>query len=186
MGHIRWIEENTTHVSKGRLFVATDTDAELLLRARFSDDTLSICMAIAVDALLRETGQSVPGQIERLPLVCDELGRLRLSPQRIVELWPESKLAAGSGLRKPTAQRVGRMFEKAGLKLHKSERATNSRRFKAWRLNHDRFKEFLVVNDYNWHEVVEACRLVFGVPPSLPPSCDELGGTSFSNDPGGL
>ncbi len=165
--HVAWLESGTRHESAGRLFVATDTSSELLMAARFSDDTLAVCMMLAIEALLAETRASVPGQIGRLPLVCDELGRLRLSPARIVELWPDSRLAAGSGLRKPTTQRVGRMLAKAGFKLDPTERAVNSRKWRAWAVAHGRLKEFLhVEGSHSWDEIEAACECVFGKVPA--------------------
>lgn len=162
--HVRAVEDRGGHVSAGRLFVATDTNAELLLEARFADDTLGVCMLLAIEALLIEATHSVPGQVERLPLVCDERGVLRLSPGRIVELWPDSRLAAGSGLRKPTPQRVGRMLQKAGFKVDSGERAIDSRRWKAWRVDHGRLREFLhVEGSHSWEEIAIACKSVFAV-----------------------
>ena len=162
--HVRWLETGVVHASAGRLFVATDTGADVLLQARFSDDTLSICMSIAIEALLGEGSHSVPGQLHRLPLVCDERGQLRMAPTRIVELWPDSKLAAGSGLRKPTTQKVGKLLAKAGFKLDRTERAIDSRKWRAWAVNHDRLREFLVVEgSHDWDEIRSACERVFGV-----------------------
>jgi hypothetical protein len=138
----------------------------LLLQARFADDTLSISMQIAIEALITETRASVPGQLARLPLVCDDQGRLRLSPSRIVDLWPESRLAAGSGVRKPTTQRVGRMLQKAGFKADAAERAVNSRQWKAWTVEHARLREFLHVDgSREWSEIRAACVRVFGNDP---------------------
>ncbi|MDP6423647.1 MAG: hypothetical protein QGG14_02840 [Planctomycetota bacterium] len=165
--HVRWLEEGVQSVSRGRLWVGTDTHAEVLLRARFADDTLSLCMLIAVQALLAETSASVQGQLGRLPLVCDDDGALRLSPARIVDLWPDSRLTAGSGLRKPTTQRVGRMLQKAGFKADGGERAIDSRKWKAWKLEHERLREFLhAEGSYDWSDVASACETVFGRRPS--------------------
>jgi hypothetical protein len=164
--HVRWLETNTTHSAAGRLFVATDTNPELLLRARFADDTLSVCVGIAIDALLSETSTTVPGQIARLPLVCDERGRLRLSPGRIVDLWSDSKLTAGSALRKPTQQRVGRMLQKAGFKLSPNERAIDCYKWRAWAVEHGRLKEFLhVEGSHSWSDIRAACLRIFGREP---------------------
>lgn len=164
--HVRWIEENTQHESRGRLFVDTDTNAELLLQARFADDTLTICTLLAIEALLGEVRTTVPGQLSRLPLVCDDGGRLRLSPARILDRWTESRLAAGSGLRKPTTQRLGRMLSKAGFKRDDGERAVDSRKWKAWAVNHGRLREFLhVEGSHSWEEIEGACERVFGRKP---------------------
>lgn len=164
--HTRWLEENTSHESQGRLFVATDTDPELLLRARFSDDTLATAVNIAIDALFAETRLSVKGNIERLPLICDEQCNLRLSPVRIAALWSDSRLTAGLAIRKPTAQKLGRILQKAGFKAYYHERATDSRKWKAWLIRHDRLREFLhVVSDYTWNELKVACSKVFGRAP---------------------
>lgn len=159
--HVAWLETGVVHTSAGRLFVATDTGAEVLLQARFSDDTLSTCMSIAIEALLGEGSHSVPGQLHRLPLVCDADGCLRLSPTRIVDLWPDSRLAAGSGLRKPTSQKVGRLLQKAGFKLHRDERATKSK-WGAWQVDHARLREFIdVEGSYTWSGIEESCKRVF-------------------------
>lgn len=168
--HIRWIEENTSYDSQGRLFVDTDTDAELLLRARFADDTLSLAIGIAIDALFNETRLSVVGNIERLPLVCDNAGQLRMSPARITDLWADSRLTAGSAVRKPTTQRLGRMLQKAGFKSESLERATDSRRWRAWRVNHKRLREYLhVASEHTWEDIADACKKVFGYEPLIVP-----------------
>lgn len=159
--HVRWIEDNRQHVSQGRFFVRTDTDPEMLRRARFADETLTTCMLICIEALLAEQKHSRPGQLERLPLVVDDDGRLRISPTRIVELWPDSKLTAGSGLRKPTAARVGRMLGKAGFRHDESERANNNR-WRAWVARHDVVRSFVhVEGTYTWSEIQAACKKVF-------------------------
>ena len=160
--HVRWLEENRQHASTCRLWVETGTDPELLLQARFANDTLATCMLIAIHALLNETKTSHPGQLARLPLVCDKHGQLRLSPSRIVDLWPDSKLAAGSGLRKPTSHSVHGLLKKAGFKINPNERAYNSRQWRAWALQHERLREFLHVEEsHTWSEIEDAVERVF-------------------------
>lgn len=160
--HVRWLEENRPHASTCRLWVETGTDPEVLLQARFADDTLTTCMLIAVGALLNEAKMSQPGQLARMPLVCDEFGQLRMSPGRIVDLWPDSRLATGSGLRKPTSQRVGRMLTKAGFKIDPKERACDSRQWGAWALRHERLREFLhAEGSHTWSEIEAAVERVF-------------------------
>lgn len=160
--HVRWLEENRQHEGTCRLWVETGTDPEVLLRARFADDTLTTCMLIAIHALLNETKTSHPGQLDRMPLVCDKRGQLRVSPKRIVDLWPDSKLVAGSGLRKPTSQRVGRMLTKAGFKVDPTERASDSR-WGAWALQHERLREFMhAEGSHTWREIEVAVERVFG------------------------
>ncbi len=160
--HVRWLEENRQHASTCRLWVETGTDPEVLLQARFADDTLSTCMLIAISALLNEPKTSRPGQLARMPLVCDEHGQLRISPERIVDLWPDSRLAAGSGLRKPTSQRVGSTLKKAGFKINPNERPCDSRKWGAWKLRHERLREFLhVEGSHTWSEIEAAVERVF-------------------------
>ena len=161
--HVVWLTSVSSYRGTCRLWVDTGTDADVLLRARFADDTLVMCMGIAVEALLAEPRMSKPGQIARLPLILDENGRLRLSPARIVDLWADSRLTAGSGLRKPTAQRVGRILQKAGLKQEANERACDSRKWQAWAVNHERLREYLHVEGaHTWSEIERACEMVFG------------------------
>ncbi len=160
--HVAHLAAVSTYVGTCRLWVDTGTDRELLMRARFADDTLVMCMGIAVEALLAEPATSSPGQLARLPLVLDEQGHLRLSPGRIVDLWADSRLTAGSGLRKPTAQRVGQMMRKAGLKLDPTARACDSRKWQAWRVDHELLREFIHVDGtHEWHEIEAACEKVW-------------------------
>jgi len=162
--HVAWLESVRTYSSTCRLFVDTGTDADVLLRARFADDTLVMCMAIAVESLLAEPSHSHVGQLHRLPLVCDREGQLRLAPGRIVEQWADSKLTAGSGLKKPSVHRVGHLLRKAGIKLDALERACDSKTWKAWAVSHERLREYLrVEGSHSWAEVQSACESVFGV-----------------------
>ena len=178
--HVAWLASTSTYEGCCRLWVDTGTDADVLLRARFADDTLVMCMGIAVEALLAEPKMSYKGQLFRLPLVLDDKGQLRLSPGRIVEQWADSKLTAGSGLRKPTVQRVGRMMQKAGLKLTPTERACDSRKWQAWVVNHDRMREYLQAEGtHTWNEIERACEDVFGVSISV----GECGESAASSKP---
>ncbi len=156
--HVAWLASVNTYEGTGRLWVDTGTDTEVLLRARFADDTLTMCMSIAIEALLAEVDKSNPGTLSRLPLVMDEVGQLRIAPGRIVSLWADSKITAGSGIRKPTNQRIGQTLKKAGFKLVANERACDSRTWKAWQVNHDRLKEYVESEGiYNWDEIKIAC-----------------------------
>lgn len=164
--HIMWIETTSTYVSTCRLYVDTGTDSVVLLQARFSDEVLSMCLMIAIEALLAEPTTSVPGQLERLPLVCDDQGVLRLAPARIAALWTDSRLVAGSGLRKPSTQRIGQILTKAGLKLQRNERAGNNRKWKGWAVNHVRLNEFLIVEgSHDWDDIRNATRRLFSIEP---------------------
>lgn len=160
--HVAWLASTSTYTGTCRLWVDTGTDLELALRARFSDECLTICLTIAIEALLAEPATSNPGQIARLPLVLDEAGQLRLSPARIVGMWSDSKVAAGSAVRKPTAQRVGQMLQKAGLKSDPKARASHSRQWKAWGVNHDTLRQFLhVEGTHDWSEIEQACETIW-------------------------
>ncbi len=160
--HVAWLQQNHEYVGTCRLWVDTGTDADVLLRARFADDTLVMCMSLAVEALLAETRHSHKGQLARLPLVLDEGGRLRLSASRIVDLWADSPITAGSGLRKPSVPKVGRMLQKAGLKLHAAERPCDSRKWAAWAVNHVRLREYLQAEGtHTWAEIEHACEIVW-------------------------
>lgn len=163
--HVRWLEENKTHASEGRLFVAPHTAAQVLLRARFSDDTLVYIWQLALDALERETGYSSKNQIKRLPLICDEEGQLRLSPGRVHELWGVSPITAGPSIKKPTTQRIGQILLKAGFKLNKHERASKNK-YNGWAVNHDVLKSFIDVSDITTPETVaEWCLKICGRKP---------------------
>ncbi len=156
--HVSWLAANHQYEGTCRLWVDTGTDTEVLLRARFADDTLTMCMSIAIEALLDEVDKSNPGTLSRLPLVMEESGQMRMSPGRIVSLWADSKITAGSGVRKPTPQRVGQMLRKAGFKLKADERACDSKKWQAWRLNHTRLREYIESEgSHNWDEIELAC-----------------------------
>ena len=161
--HVRWLEENTVHVSEGRFFVATDTDPEMLRKARFADEVLTVCILIAIEALLLECKMSRPGALDRLPMFVDEEGTLRIAPARIAELWADSKATASSGLRKPTPARIGRTLTKAGFKVDDLERANNNQ-FGGWAARVEIVKSFVDVDGtYSWENVNEACKKVFGL-----------------------
>ena len=155
--HIRWIEENRAYESRGRLFVKPHTEAQVLLRARFADDTIQYIWQVALEALEAEQGASHKNQLQRLPLVCDEEGQLRMSPGRVHSLWSSSPVTSGIAIRKPSVQRIGRALEKAGFKVDKGERASRSKH-KGWRVRHDTLKQFLKVSDYaGWSDLAEWC-----------------------------
>lgn len=160
--HVAWLAQTSTYVGTCRLWVDTGTDRDTLMRARFSDDTLTVLVNIGIAALLGETGASHPGQLHRLPLVLGEDGLLRYSPTRAIEAWPTSSLTVGSQLRKPTSAKAGKLLNKAGFKADPLERASNSK-WKAWVVDHELLKAFLAVEDtYTWDEIGCACEMVWG------------------------
>ncbi len=56
------------------------------------------------------------------------------------------------------------MLQKAGFKVDDGERAIDSRRWKAWAVDHERLREFMHVEaSHSWDEVENACQVVFGV-----------------------
>lgn len=155
--HIRWIEKNKRYEGRGRLFVHPHTDAQILLRARFADDTLFYIWEVAFDALEREAKMSVSGQLRRMPLLCDESGQLRVSPGRIHGLWGVSKVTQGASVRKPSTQRIGQILSKAGFKLIKEERASKHKTG-GWAVNHDVLKQFIDISDTrSWSDVAYWC-----------------------------
>lgn len=161
--HVRWIEENTTHESQGRFWVNTASDLDMVWRARFADETLNYCLMIALDCLMEECNHSVPGQIDRLPLVCDSEGQLRISPDRINAAWGESNVVAGSRVKKPAPTTIGRYLTKAGFKLDSEERASKTK-LKAWKIDHVTLKRFIENTDrYTWEDLKEAVKKVFKV-----------------------
>jgi len=163
--YIRFIEENTNFKSEGRLFVAPRVDMSVLMRSRFRNDMLNYLWQIALDAIDFETRTSVPGHIDRLPLVVDHLGKLRISPGRLHKLWATSKVVAGSGLKRPTTQHIGHLLTQAGFKKHRNERATKAPTG-GWEVNLNTFKDFMEVSEVmSWDDFVSACLKVFGKEP---------------------
>ncbi len=144
--HVRWIEKNKTYEQQGRLFVQPHTDAQILMRARFSDDTLFYIWEVALDALERESRTSVPGQLSRMALFCDEDGQLRVSPKRIHDMWSMSPVTNGISVRKPSTQAIGSILTKAGFKLIKNERASKNKSG-GWAVNHEVLKQFVDISD---------------------------------------
>lgn len=154
--HIAWIATHTVHEPEGRLFVGTNTNPEILIRARFADDTLTRCLLIAIESLVKEADKSVPNQTHRMALLWVD-GQLRMSPARIVELWDNSTHAKGSGIRKPNATKVGILLQQAGLKARPGERASKNK-YKAWEVQKSRLREFVTVGDfYTWEQIEELC-----------------------------
>lgn len=155
--HIRWIERNTYHTSKGRLFVKTHTDAKVLLRARFADETLSCIWQVCFDAIMRESTYSMTGQISRLPLAIDSFGALIISPSRINDLWTMSKVAEGTGVKKPTAHKINRILTKSGfIKINSTTR-------KIYEINLNTLKDYLWASDQvSWQDFSKSCETVFG------------------------
>jgi hypothetical protein len=159
--HVRWIEENTEHASQGRFWVDTASDLDMVWRARFADETLNYCLMIALDCLIAEQRHSVPGQVDRLPLVCDSEGQLRISPDRINAAWGDSDVVAGSRVKKPAPTTIGRYLIKAGFKADLEERASKSR-LRAWKIDHTTLKRFIENTDrYTWDDLKEAVKIVF-------------------------
>lgn len=151
--HIRWIEENKDFESQCRLFVKPHTDAQVLLRARFSDDTLHYIWQVAISALDQEGSFSSPGQIQRLPLIKDSKGRVYISPGRIHDLWSVSKVTAGARVGKPSSQKIGQILTQAGFKAFKDERASKNK-WKGWQVNVNTLKEFLRASDFiSWADL---------------------------------
>jgi hypothetical protein len=148
--HVRWLEETVSARSEGRLFVVPHTDAEVLMRARFSDETLHYIWAICFEAIKHsETSAALNS---RLPLFVED-GKLRISPARVSDLWSLSKKVEGSGVRKPTAQRIGRILSLAGFKRFKEERASKNKSG-AWEVDEETLKRFIDVSDLPDGEVL--------------------------------
>lgn len=158
--HIRFIEENHTFVSSGRLFVAPKTDRHILLKQRFQGDLINCLWAIALGAISRETkfGRL---DVNRLPLVIDEDGVLRLSPGRLQNLWNGSPAVEGTRIPRPTAQKIGNVLTKAGFKKIRNERATKAPTG-GWEVDTDTLKDFIEVSEItSWESFREDCRKVF-------------------------
>jgi hypothetical protein len=145
--HVRWIERERQHKSQGRLFVTPHTDAEVLMRARFSDDVLYYIFAICLEAAKHEERSSRhDSACKRLPLFVDGGGVYRFSPVRVQDLWGPSQATAGCGIKKPTAQRIGRLMVRAGFKVDKDEKASTSK-YGGWEIDVNLVKRFLEVSD---------------------------------------
>lgn len=161
--HIRWIEKNKQHTADGRFWINTASDPAMLWAARFADETLNYCLTICIDNLLNEASHSVPGQISRLPMICDMDGQLRISPDRLNSCWADSDIVAGSSIRKPAPTTIGRYLTKAGFKKYKNERASKNAH-KSWAVCHDTLQRFLKVSERcTWSELCEAVRKVFEI-----------------------
>jgi hypothetical protein len=145
--HVRWIERERQHKSQGRLFVTPHTDAEVLMRARFSDDVLYYIFAICLEAARHEEKSSRhDSACKRLPLFVDEDGVHRFSPVRVQDLWGPSQATAGCGIKKPTAQRIGRLMVRAGFKVDRDERSVKNK-YGGWEIDVNLIKRFLEVSD---------------------------------------
>ena len=144
--HIRWIEENKTFKSSGRLFVVPNTEPQVLLRARFNDDTLLYIWQVAIEALENETKINGLNQLARLPLILNKDGKLYLSPKRVENLWHISRCTKGSSIKKPTAAKIARILAQAGFKANKDERVVTNR-FKGWEVDLNTLNSFLQVSE---------------------------------------
>ena len=160
--HVMWIQENMSFASKGRLFVEPSVDRSTLLKSRFGDEVLNYIWKVAIDGVMKEQKMSVPGLLERLPLVVDEEGYLRFSPQRLHDRWAQAQAVSGAGLRKPTSQRIGDILAKAGFKHEIRERAARAP-MEAWRVDTGVFKEFLEASEMvTWENLCIAFERIFG------------------------
>lgn len=158
--HVEWIEANLQFASSGRLFVEPDTDAELLLRARFADETLYYCWMMALESLQSEARMSQPGQPGRCALFADG-GVLRLNPTRVQAQWNDSKSMGRTGLRAPSPQRIGILLAKSGFKQNQKERASKHSSG-GWEVHLQTLKQFLDSEDLmSWNDFLELIRSVY-------------------------
>lgn len=144
--HVMWVEQNLNFESEGRLFVRTHTEARILMKARFADELLNYIWQVCFEALENEASYTTQHKLQRLPLVCDQEGRLRLKPARICDLWVSSRVVAGVSVRKPSTQRINNVLSKAGFKKTRGERAM-AHAMGGWEVNHETLREFIGVAD---------------------------------------
>jgi len=155
--HIVWIENNRKFEPSGRLFVATNTNAEMLLAARFADETLFYCWLLAFESLSMAITSKAP---MRSAIFKDAEGNIRLNPSLIQNQWNESRTMARTALRAPSPQRIGQLLSKSGFKLNEKERASKNAS-RGWRVNENTLRQFLEVEDLiSWDELSEQLGLL--------------------------
>lgn len=159
--HIMWMEENLEFEGSCRLFVETATDAELLLRARFADETLYYCWMMAIESLTLEAKASNPGSVPGRCAISASDGEIRLNPSRVQAQWIDSKTMSRTTLKAPSPQRIGILLAKAGFKKHQKERASKHPSG-GWAVDVPTLQQFLDTEDLmSWDDFATLLRTVY-------------------------
>lgn len=164
LSHVQWLEQERACPDVGRFGIETHTDPDVLARAQFANDTLTLIMQVATDALLREAAASVPGQTGRCPIRVDGK-RLRFVPRVLVELWSDARATRGFRGSAPTAAGVQRALEGAGFREVSGDGGPGG-----FVLSWPRYQQWLRLSEmYDVSEVAAAVKEISAACRQLPP-----------------
>jgi len=136
--HVMWLEENVKAESRGRLFLDVTTEQATLMKARFENDLLYICIVMALETV--DLAERAP--TKEAAFVMDDEGKIRLRPEKIFEQWSTSDTTARLEVRSPSTQKIGIYLTKAGFKKIDGERASKAP-FKGWEVDVKTLEAFL-------------------------------------------